>query len=243
MVGKVGVDEAGGIHLPGGPLNGVQDPELVFHVQVGLGLVQNEQLRPGDQGPGHHYHLQLAPGELVAVPARQLPGAQQLQNRLGPVVALPARGVEKALTGVEAHHHHVQHPVGKDAALGLGDIADLLPELPVGVGPQGPSGYPGLPPAPVEEIHNALEQCGLAYAVRAQNGHDLPVLQAEGDLVQNGGTPIGEAPAPHFQNHEAPPEVFRSIHAKKGAPMMAVRMERGISAAVAVRATVSMASR
>ena len=83
----------------------------------------------------------------------------------------------------------------------------------------------------------------LADSVRSEDGGHFAGQNLQRDVFQNFLCSIAKTSVYDFEYHDdQPPPVFRSSDMKNGAPMMAVRMEMGISASVALLAKVSTRS-
>ena len=93
------------------------------------------------------------------------------------------------------------------------------------------------------QAEKAAQQRGLAAAVAAENREQLAAPERERDVAEDPASAEGDAGLldPDHCRHPAVWVRTRSI-AKTGAPMIAVMIPSGISAAVAVRATSSTAS-
>ena len=134
-------------------------------IQVGGGLVENEQGRLARQGPGECHPLALPARQLPHVPLRQGTQAQPLDPRPG---RLPVRGPgppgPREPPPPPAHEHRVKHRHGQRARrLLLGDVADAQPGPPAGaLVPQGLSEQPHLTPPGDQQSQNDPEQGRLA---------------------------------------------------------------------------------
>ena len=71
----MGVEHTGHA-LPGQPGDGIQHHQLIFEIQVGFRLVQDQHLGLGGQSPGNEHHLQLAAADGSAFFVCQLLNAQ-----------------------------------------------------------------------------------------------------------------------------------------------------------------------
>ncbi len=222
---------------------GLHDQQLVAEVQVGFRFVQNQHPGLGGQRPGDEDQLQLAAADLAAALVPQRPDAQLVHDLLRRGQVFGVRLGKDPHPAAAAQQHHLQRAVGRHHAPGLGYIGDAAPQFPVGDGPDVPPVQRADAGAPAEEAHGTAQQRGLARAVGAQNGHQIAGIGGEGNVIEHrGGIFIGEHAVFHRQFHSRHPPLFRIRKIKNGAPMTAVRMETGISAAEALRATVSTAT-
>ena len=79
-------------------------------VDRGGGLVQEEDLRLGDQGAGDQSPLELPPRDLGGMGAGHPFEAQALDRPLGGGAVLARVGAQKAAAAEAAHQHHVGDP-------------------------------------------------------------------------------------------------------------------------------------
>ncbi|MPN36459.1 hypothetical protein SDC9_183968 [bioreactor metagenome] len=93
---------------------------------------------------------------------------------------------------------------------------------------------------PAQQAHHAAEQSGFAHAVGSKNRQHFPAVHRKGNITQDRGIAITKGALSDGEIHSFAPPVLRSSKMKKGAPIKAVSMETGISAAVAARAAVSI---
>jgi len=110
----------------------LQDLVLVFGIQVGIRLVQEEEPRPLSEPPGDEDKPHLAPGELgIGTPGkpRKPHRFQGLQSHLK--VRL-LRGGEEPKVRRPSHEDHLDHPEAEDRPVDLRDVTDVLCPLPCG---------------------------------------------------------------------------------------------------------------
>ena len=156
-----------------------------FCIQGAGGLVGQQHLGVVHNGAGNGHPLALAAGELGGLKIHPVPQAHTLQGLAGNLQALLAAhpGVEQgqghvlqgALPGeqVEALEHKanaVQAHVRKLVVAALGNILALQDVLPRGGAVQA-----------ADDIH----QGGFAGAGGAHNGHVLPFVHREGDVLEH----------------------------------------------------------
>ena len=159
--------------------------DLLFTAQVKVGerLVEQEQLRPGDQRVRDQHALLLAAGQLtdprVGVTLRPY-GSQRL---LYEFAALPGREAEPELVPVQAERHHVagaQRHVGVDNQL-LRHVADRGLVLVV----QRDAVHQNPPARRLKQAEDDAKQGGLAGPVRADDPGELASPERERDVAEH----------------------------------------------------------
>ena len=194
----------------------IQQQMLSPHIDPGQRLVQNENLRNGLQRQGQQHPLELPAGE----------GADALLNQrltvdpgqaLGYLVPQMAGDRQENRPAADGGGEEIQDtdgiaPVETGA---LGDVADF------GVGGISP-GQLKLDRTGVGNLaQDAAEQGGLPGAIGADQGHDFPAVELEGDIPQDALPLQGHAqvadlePAgPRFAGHgDAAVVLFGKSHA------------------------------
>ena len=171
---------------------------LAAQVEVGERLVEQEQLRPGDQRVRDQHALLLAAGQLadpgVGVPVRADVG----QRRLDQFPALPRREAEPEPVPVKAKRHHVagaQRHVGVDDQL-LRHVADG--GLVLVVQRRAVDEHP--PARRLDQAEDDAEQRGLARAVRADDPGEVALLERERDVAEH--LAAAEAHADAFERQQ-----------------------------------------
>ena len=178
LVDVVGGDD----HRAAGLGQGAQVPAVDAPgraVQVGRGLVQQDQVGVPGEGLGQEHPLALAAGQGVQGRMGELLHPHDRHGLLHRPPVGGAEPAEQAVPGEPGHAHHVVHPQGQHEAGGV-ELAHV-----------GDSGGPGQGLA-AEHLDGAaggrkqpgdgLEQGGLARAVGPHQGQQLPRLQGEADV-------------------------------------------------------------
>ena len=161
---------------------------LAAQVEVGKRLVEQEQLRPGDQRVRDQHPLLLTAGQLadpgVGVPV----GADIGERRIDQFPALPRREAESEPVPVKAKRHHVagaQRHVLVDDEL-LRHVADGGPVLVVQcLTVQGLTVDEHPPARRLDQAEDDPEQRGLARAVRADDPGEVALLERERDVAEH----------------------------------------------------------
>ena len=164
-------------------------------VQVGQGLVQQQQLRLRDQGPGQGHALLLTAGQLGGQAVRVLAQMDDGQHPADVFLdRLPGRFFDGQRVGHVVKHVHVR-PDG----VGLEHHADV-PLF---------RGHEGLPAGDqlVVDVHLAFrglfkpgddaQHGGLAAAGGAQQGHEFSVPEGLGEILQDDVAPEGFGDIPN----------------------------------------------
>ena len=153
-------------------------------------------------------------------------------------------GAEKnAQPAAAPQQHGFKGGVGGGDGLRLGHIGHLAPQLAGRDAADVLAVEQAAAALPAEHAGDTAQQRRLAGAVGAEHGENFPRLEGKVHVLKNRrALAIAEGAVFHRQFHSCHPPLLRIRTIKNGAPMMAVRMEMGISAAVALRATVSTAT-
>jgi hypothetical protein len=152
-------------------------------------------------------------------------------------------------TASERDHVADRHR-GKGGTFGLRNVAHDAPEIArtpvahVAAVEKTPSLRPG------KESQNRAKKRRLSGAVGAENRENALGFKGEMNVRENGGRGFAAGGGPRVEGvfraervgHRAAPCVRRKRRMKKGAPITAVRIETGISASLAVLASVSTTS-
>jgi hypothetical protein len=153
-------------------LQELQHADLVFQVQPGGRLVQDQQRRTARHRPRNEDQLLLASAEGGKQPPSQPCDAHLVHGlqRRRPVAA--SGRAENAYPAGAPHHHHVQGRVAEGAAVGLGNIAGGL----------GPAHRP-LPHR--QQSGGAAHECGLSAAIWTQHGGHRAGRYGEADVLEH----------------------------------------------------------
>ena len=111
-----------GVALLRQPPHRLQHPVLVAVIQIGGGLVHDEDLRLLGHGPGDQRHLTLTAGDLVDAAARQIAHAQPLQHLHGPLPLRLTGPLQRRNAAAGPHQHRFQHGVVEHRRADLGDV-------------------------------------------------------------------------------------------------------------------------
>ena len=160
-----------------------QDGQGGGGVQGRGGLVAQQHLGAGGQGPGDGHPLLLPAGELGGVGPGPVSQAHQVQQFLGPFPGLGALGADE----LQGEADVVQGGALHEQVKALEDHADALPG-PVEVfgGELGhllPVHHHGAGRGPLQQVH-APHQGGLARPGQADDAKDLPRLDGQVDVLQ-----------------------------------------------------------
>ena len=156
-------------------------------------LVQEEQLRPREEGADDGEHLLLAPGEQPSLAIQHLAELRKaLEHALqGPARARPASDLQVLPRG----------EVGEDAAR-LGHEGDAELRDPVRGHPaDGRALVRDGPARGRREAGDGAERRGLARAVPSQEGDHFALPDAEREPVQDVPEPVVRVDAPDIQDH------------------------------------------
>ena len=176
--------------------NDLQDIDLVLQVEIAGGLIKEEDPRFLHQCPGNSHFLQFPAAHLIDVREAQVIHGEAAEDRIHdlqvPFGDVPADvGPPADQDGIECGEPPGLHP--------LRNIADPAGEL------QGVKATevvvteidrPALRP---EDPVQALEEGGLAHAVRPEDGDDFPGFNGAGDILEHLLVPVHE---PEFFNRE-----------------------------------------
>jgi hypothetical protein len=168
----------------------VQNLVAGAHVDAGGGLVQDQDLRPAQQGPGDEHPLLLPARKLTDVAMAEIADAQALEDGSHLGLLLPA-GPRQAPAPGAGHQDHFGHghrevPVDR---LDLGDVAG--PQL--GAADDSPRGGR-------HRTQEHPQERGLARAGRAHHPQPLPHPHLEVDVREHGALAVGVADA--FEGHQ-----------------------------------------
>ena len=137
--------------------------------------------------------------------------------------------------------NHFQTGVGKSEATGLRNVGDSAPDI---LRLEGADILPikqGFSAVPWQQTDHALEQGGFTNAVWTKSRKDVTFFQTQIDIFENHRLlRVAEAAVLHFQDHCRLLLVLFNREINAGAPMMAVRMERGSSIMLMLRDRVSI---
>ena len=205
-------EQDGDLLGPGQPGQHRDDALLAGDVQVGQRLVEQQQLRPADQGVRDHDPLLLAAGQLADPGVRVALRADGGEHVADQLAAGPGRQADTELVAVQAEAHHVPDPQRHVRLDG-----QLLRHVP----DRGVTGRAGV----AVEQHRAAgdrlqaeddpEQGGLARAVRPDEAGELAGADAERHVAED--LPAAEADADVLQ-----PEQVVAI---RGAPWICGRSQ------------------
>src|SRR5690606_33717771 len=187
------------------PVDGGQGGEDLLYQDGGQAhgrLVQEHEPTAGHEGPSHRQHLLLAPregaGQLV------FPLAQAGEEGEDPLQVLVDPGPVPAAGGGQEEAFQ-DRQVGEDPPA-LGDVAHAQGHHLVGgkLGEVHP-GEADRPPAGRDEAGDGPQGGGLARAVGADEGDDLPFLHHQVDAVEGLDGPVVDPEPPHLQQAHDPP--------------------------------------
>ena len=137
--------------------------------------------------------------------------------------------------------NHFQTGVGKSEATGLRNVGDGTPDI---LRFEGVNVLPvkqSLAAVPCQQTDHALEQGGFTNAVWTKSRKDVAFFQTQIDIFENHRLlRVAEAAVLHFQDHCRLLLVLFNREINAGAPMIAVRMERGSSIMLMLRDRVSI---
>ncbi len=200
-----------GIALAGEGADLRHHPHLIAVVQIGGGLVHDQNPGLLGEGPGDENQLPLSAADLGVEAVGKIGDPQLLQRLQRQPLLLPARRRESAGLGGGPHEHHVQNGIVKGGVVGLGDIGDGAGQFPgpVGLHVSAVQGDGALV-SPLEPQH-APEQGGLSHAVGPQYGEELSLSGRKAHVPQDGAAgDILKAEIAHLQAHaRSPPLVMR----------------------------------
>ena len=214
-----------------GILQIVHDEELVADVQVVCRFIQDEHIRPLCYRPGDEDHLPLTAGKPLDASIRKALNAQLPQGSSHDLLlVLPVF----LFAGIEAHGHHVGD--GKVESTGgvLADVADHGGQISRAVLPNGSPVDTDAAFMIRDDAEGGFDEGGLTAAVGPHDAHDLVLMGAEGGVGENILASQFHSNVFIFDGHFflLPPYPFLIIrNMKNGAPMKAVTMPRGSSAA------------
>ena len=172
--------------------DGLEDGAHQQRRQPQRGLVEQEQARPGHEGPADGQHLLLAAGEgagqlLAALVQDREEPRDEPAGLLQPARVAPREGAQ-----VEV----LPHRQGAEDAPPLGHLGDAEPHQLVRL--DGVDRLPlevDLAAAGAQQAADGLEGGRLAGAVGAQDGDDLALADLEVDAVQRLHVAVGDAQA------------------------------------------------
>ena len=185
--------------VDGEVLEHLGDVELVPDVQVGGGLVQQQDLGLLHESPGEHDLLVLSGGELVERPHGEVRDSQHLQGVVDDV-EIAVEGTPFAV-GVPSHEDGVDDREGEGVVGGVRDVSDLLRQLldvdllDVPVVEEDGTRRGG------EDLVDAVDQGGLPDTVGSENRDETGAVNAEGDVLENGSTGVREGDIVDLELH------------------------------------------
>ena len=194
MVGEMCVDDAGGRLLAGDPLDRLDDAQLVAHVQIAFGLVEDKHARLAYQRTRDEGHLQLPAAHLVAVARGDVGDAHPLKLVPRPLVIGVRRARQRPGLRIETHHDGIENAVGERIALRLRHVAHLRPDFAMGIFLHRPAVEQRHAGLPFQETHHAFEQRGLSHPVGTEDGKHLVFPHGKADIEKDGGLPVAERP-------------------------------------------------
>ena len=209
----------------------VQDGHLVGEVEVGRGLVEEQQVGALREREGEPDPLPLAAGQLVDDPAGQVGGAGQRQRLRHGRLVLGAPPPQRALVRVPAAGDEVGDgdPVGHDRR--LRQQADGARDLPGGQAVHGLAVQQRGAAGRAEQPAHALEQRRLAAGVRADDRGDATVRDRQVDGVDDGALAVPQGEAVGRQTGLGSGGAHRvlrlSCQSRKGAPRAPVTTPTG----------------
>ena len=212
-----------------------------MEVQTGLRLVQNNELGVVDKGTGNEHHLQFAAAHPVAVLVGKVRDAHPLHHGFGHFQFLFAGLLEHAQMGAATQQDHFQSGIGERKPVGLRDVGNGAPHFLRLQGVDLLTIEQGLAAVPRQQTDHTFEQGGFTNAVWSKNCKDVSFFQTQIDIFENHRLlRVAEATVLHFQDHCRLLLVLFSREINAGAPMIAVRMERGSSIMLMLRDRVSI---
>src|SRR5262245_7213319 len=211
--------------------HGGKDDVLVTKIERRGRLVEHERAAAGCKCAGYHNELAFAAADLVNTTLLEVLQTEHGERFARCAVVGGAGKLECPQAPSPAHQNDVEDAVGEGRLGGLRNEADRTVHL------RAPT-TPGL------QSEKSAQQSRLAAPVSAQNGEELTALERKRDVAEDPAAAKGYASVLYADHCRHPAAWLRTRRsAKIGAPMIAVMMPSGISAAVAVRATSSMAIR
>ena len=143
--------------------------------------------------------------------------------------------------GAATQQDHLQPSIGEGKPVGLRDVGNGAPHFLRLQGVDILIIEQGLAAVPRQQTDHTFEQSGLADAVWSKNCKDVSFFQTQIDIFENHRLlRVAEAAVLHFQDHCRLLLVLFNREINAGAPMMAVRMERGSSIMLMLRDRVSI---
>ena len=174
-------------------------------VEVGQGLVEQEQLGPTHQGVGQKHALQLAPRQGADPPLGERGTLHRLEDVVHPLpgaartpaqpVAVPVLAEGDEVAHAQRHVHVEVHLLGHVAHPALG---------------QGVAGPAHLAARRREQSQHQAQQGGLAGAVGADQSGELAGLEVEVDVAQDESTRHLHVHAGHFNDVAPGPSPVRT---------------------------------
>ncbi|MNI50300.1 hypothetical protein D3C73_1049540 [compost metagenome] len=158
---------------------------MIAKIQIGGGLVHNEQLGLLGEGSCDQNKLPFSPADLRIVFARQMRNAKIIQHPRGQFLIFARRRGQHSNVGGSAHQDDIQHFIGKRRCMGLRHIADTFGE---NTGRQGSHVLPVQQDFSLDqrqEAQNALEQGCLARTVRSEQTDHISGLHRKGNIPDN----------------------------------------------------------
>ena len=212
-----------------------------MEIQTGFRLVQNDELRLIDKGTGDEHHLQFTAAHPVAVLVGKAGDPHPFHHGFRHFNLLFAGLLKGPKMCTAPQQNHFQTSVGKSEAARLRNVGDGTPDI---LRFEGVNVLPvkqSLAAVPWQQTDHALEQGGFTNAVWTKNRKDVTFFQAQIDIFENHRLlRVAEATVLHFQDHCRLLLVLFSREINAGAPMIAVRMERGSSIMLMLRDRVSI---
>ena len=243
VVGEVGGQEDSVAFGGEGTQDG-DDAHLVGDVEAGTGFVEDQHRGGLGQGTGDQNELAFAAREFVEGAFGEMGDGQADHGGFGGGAVVAGGGSHEAEMGGSAHQHDVDGAEGEGGRGRLGDVGDVTGGLGGGEGGEVMAVHQDAAGVEAFEAEEAAEEGGLAGAVGAEEDEGGFRAEGEGEVGEQGwGVGPGEVEVfgLEHQNH-----CFRErarTRAKKGAPIRAVRMPRGISKVPVKRAMLSMPRR
>ena len=187
------------------------DPVGVHGVQLGNGLIQNEDVRLEGHRPGQGQQVGLAAGELPHILLFPSLQTALLQSRPAPLQIVRKGVVQAGIGGVVQHGGpddlvfkvlvYIAHLLGQGAHVALPGVKPLHPYASL----HGPRDKVG------DQSVEDLAQSGLPTAVVANNRQEVPLWNLKGDVSQGGlrGPRIGISQAVDLnRTHLSSPQPF-----------------------------------
>ena len=187
------------------------DPVGVHGVQLGNGLIQNEDIRLEGHRPGQGQQVGLAAGELPHILLFPSLQTALLQSRPAPLQIVRKGVVQAGIGGVVQHGGpddlvfkvlvYIAHLLGQGAHVALPGVKPLHPYASL----HGPRDKVG------DQSVEDLAQSGLPAAVVANNRQKVPLWNLKGDVSQGGlrGPRIGIGQAVDLNRmHLSSPQPF-----------------------------------